>query len=100
MKRYENPKIEDLLCKMNVFDIPWLQENKENFVNKKFKNIQVKRYRKCLADSLCFIYNEIIINIIKMNFYVTEKHNEGRKVFYFRKPLWKLVEKLSLKKLE
>jgi hypothetical protein len=58
------------------------------------------RYRKCLADSICFIFNEIIIPLIKMNFYVTEKHNEGRKIFYYRKNLWKLVEKLSLKKLE
>lgn len=94
MKRYENYKIEDIVYKMNVFDVPWLKIN----YNKKFKKQIIARGRRIIASVVLLIYNKLIVPILKYNFYVTEKHKEANKLFYYRKPLWVLISKLALKK--
>ena len=70
MKRFESPKIMDYLSDMDVFKIEWLNKS----YNSKYKNAIVKRYRKVIADIICWLFNEIIIPIIRYNFYCTEKH--------------------------
>jgi hypothetical protein len=85
---------------MNVFDVPWLAEAENGAYSYAARHHIVRRYRKALAEALCFLFNELLIPLLRLNFYVTEKHSEGRKIFYFRKPLWKLLEKLTLLKLE
>jgi hypothetical protein len=94
MKRYENYKIEDFLTKMNVFQVPWLKIN----YNKKFKKQIIGRARKILAVIITMLFNKLLIPILKLNFYITEKHKEANKLFYYRKPIWVLVSKLALKK--
>ena len=70
MKRYENLRMEDYLHSMNVFTIPWLELK----FNRKFKNQIIRRGQKILATILAFILNDIIIPVIKLQFYVTEQH--------------------------
>lgn len=36
--------------------------------------------------------------ILKYNFYVTEKHKEANKIFYYRKPVWTLISKVAIKR--
>lgn len=61
-----------------------------------------------------FIYEHIIIPLLRHTFYCylslsflvqditlgTEKHSEGNKIFYFRKPVWKLISKLAISSFE
>jgi hypothetical protein len=72
---------------MNAFDIPWLQIKN----NRLYTNQIIRRSNSVLAEIVGFIFNEIIIPVIKYHFYVTERHKEANKIFYFRKPLWILV---------
>ena len=87
MKRFENYKIEDFLFKMNVFSIPWLKLN----YNKKYKKQIIGRGRRVLSALITFLYNKFIIPVLKYNFFITEKHKEANKLFYYRKPLWILI---------
>lgn len=96
MKRFENQKMEDYIVKMDVFSIPWLEEDKFSY---KFRGVIIKKRRKLLAEVVCFIMNKLVIPFVRMNFYVTDKHQENRKIFYYRKPLWVLVIKLTMQKL-
>ncbi len=94
MKRFENYKMEDFLNRMNVFELVWL-----NFkYNKKYHHRIVTSYKKYLSLILALIVNEYVVHIIKLNFYVTEKHKEANRIFYYRKPLWTLISKVALKK--
>ncbi|KRX07709.1 hypothetical protein PPERSA_11258 [Pseudocohnilembus persalinus] len=97
-KRYENIKIQNLICQMDVFKLPWAQ-NKIKF-SKKHSYIIIKRLRKVLADILMFIFNELVIPYLRYNFYITEKHKENNKIFYYRKPLWLLITKLAIYQLK
>lgn len=49
-----------------------------------------------MAAILALLLNEFIIPVMKYNFYITEKHKEANKIFYFRKPIWSLVSKLAV----
>lgn len=42
--------------------------------------------------------NELVVPVIKLNFYVTEKHKEANRIFYYRKPIWTLISKAALKR--
>jgi hypothetical protein len=94
MKRYENYKIEDFVTKMDVFKVPWLKIN----YNKTYKKQIINRGRRILAAIIAMLFNKLLIPILKLNFYITEKHKEANKLFYYRKPIWVLISKLALKK--
>lgn len=51
-----------------------------------------------MALTVAWIVNELVVPIIKLNFYVTEKHKEANKIFYYRKPIWTLISKAALKR--
>jgi len=51
-----------------------------------------------LSLILALIFNEIVVQLIKHNFYVTEKHKEANRIFYYRKPVWNLIAKLAVQK--
>ncbi|EAR90406.3 telomerase reverse transcriptase (macronuclear) [Tetrahymena thermophila SB210] len=98
MKRFENQKVLDYICFMDVFDVEWFVDLKNQKFTQKRKYISDKR--KILGDLIVFIINKIVIPVLRYNFYITEKHKEGSQIFYYRKPIWKLVSKLTIVKLE
>lgn len=56
---------------------------------------------KLLLSNICeWIYNGVVIPIMRYNFYCTEKHSEGSKVSYYRKPIWTMISKLALREFE
>lgn len=67
MKRYENFKIEDILCKMDVFKVDWLSKN----YNKKFKKQIINKKRRVLASIITMLFNNVIVPVLKLNFYIT-----------------------------
>lgn len=79
---------------MDVFELHWLQINYNHKHHKKI----IIRLRKYLSLIVALIVNELVVPIIKLNFYVTEKHKEANRIFYYRKPLWTLISKVALKK--
>lgn len=97
MKRYENQKILDYICSMDVLQVPWFVDPERLLFADKRKYISQKR--RTLGDVILFILNKLLIPVLRFNFYVTEKHKEGSKIFYFRKPIWKLVSKLTIIKV-
>jgi hypothetical protein len=70
MKRFENFKMEDFLMRMDVFELKWVNCG----YNSKYHRQIITRRRKLLALTVGWIVNEIVVPIIKLNFYVTEKH--------------------------
>jgi hypothetical protein len=79
---------------MNVFNITWLKFN----YNKKYKKQIIGRCRKILSSIIGMLFNKLLVPLLKYNFYITQKHKEANKLFYYRKLIWVLVSKLALKK--
>ena len=79
---------------MDVFEPKWFCCG----YNYKYHKQIITRRRKLLALVVAWIVNYIIVPVIKFNFYVTEKHKEANKIFYYRKPFWTLISKAALKR--
>jgi telomerase reverse transcriptase len=55
---------------MDIFQIPWAKIK----FNKKYKGLIIARGRNILSGILILFYNQLIIPLLKHNFYITEKH--------------------------
>ena len=91
MKRFETYLIADLIADFDVItrnslyfnqvcDIPWLKIK----WSYKWKNLIHKQNEIYLKQLLPWLFNEFIIPFIRANFYVTERHGELNKIFYYR----------------
>lgn len=56
----------------------------------------MSRRRKVVALVILFLYNQLIVPIVQYNFYVTDYHKEGNKLFYYSKPIWTLIAHLAI----
>lgn len=79
---------------MDAFEIEWACCK----YNLKYHHRILNRRRKLLALAVGWILNELVVPLIKLNFYVTEKHKEANRIFYYRKPVWILISKTALKR--
>ena len=48
---------------------------------------------------LKWIFEELLISLMRCFFYCTEKQKEYSRIFYFRKNIWAIVMKLSIEDL-
>lgn len=46
-----------------------------------------------MLNVLTFVYNIIVIPLIRSSFYVTETQFGGNRVFYYRKRVWRSIRK-------
>lgn len=67
MKRFQNYKMQDFLLRMDAFEPPWIAFG----FNHKFYRKILTRRRRFLAVTVGFVINEIVVPLIKLNYYVT-----------------------------
>lgn len=53
-----------------------------------------------MRQFLYFFFNKIVVELIRANYYATEKHNEHNKLFFYCKPVWYLITQTSMVNLE
>lgn len=92
MKRFENVKLDDIVYKMDMFRVPWLCPH----YNHKYHKQIMSRRRKAVALVILFLFNQVLVPIVQYNFYVTDYHKEGNKLFYYSKPIWTLIAHLAI----
>ena len=81
-----------LLEKFNLDKIEWLKydSNKKNV--KYFKNENNFVFWKILK----WMFEDIIISLLRCYFYCTEKQKEYSSIFYYRKAVWSQIMNLSI----
>ena len=55
-----------------------------------------KRYH-AIKDMLFWLYNEFLIPTVRALFFVTETSNHKFRVFFYRKPVWKIISDIGMK---
>lgn len=48
------------------------------------ESLLMARNKKIVQNICVWILNDIVIPLLRANFYCTEKHSEGSKIFYYR----------------
>ncbi|XP_065897074.1 telomerase reverse transcriptase-like isoform X2 [Dysidea avara] len=55
------------------------------------------KQKQLFSEWLLWLMDELVVKLLKGYFYITESSNHCNKVFYYRKPVWKRIQQLSLK---
>ena len=95
MNRFEDYRIDDIMLRIDLEEIKWFSATTD-------KNIRSMRWRKkrVIAWIICFLFRDLFVGLLAANFYVTEKHRENNRIFFYRKQIWMLVSRLSITKFE
>ena len=82
---------------IRVLDMKWLF-HKKTMSGKHAKNDHVAA-TNLMNHFFRWFYNVIIIPLIRCSFYVTETEFTGKKLLYYRKPVWSKIKSISTKQL-
>ena len=84
------------LDRFKIDDIPWLKFSAKSENAKFFSNENKFVFWKVLK----WLFEEVIISLLRCFFYCTEKQKEYSRIFYYRKAIWALVMKMSIEDLQ
>ena len=95
MRRYENISLHSVCNNMKVTEIAWLippslqhQSAKHNL-----SLLDFQKRTELLHEFVYYIFDSIVIPLIRTNFYVTESQTHRNQLFYFRHDVWRrLIE--------
>ena len=96
MKKYELLSFKEVYKKLSFDSIPWLAKVRHS----REKPAVIAENNLLLRQVLYFFFNKIVIELIRANFYASEKHNEHNKIFFYCKPVWYLITQTSMVNLE
>ena len=91
LKRFETFCLQDVIDDMNLFEIGFYKRKFNKFYS---RSIRFEKVR-ILEPLLRFIFEEFLLNLLKINFYITEKHSTHNKLFFYPKDVWFLISSIG-----
>ncbi|KAJ5577953.1 Telomere reverse transcriptase [Penicillium hispanicum] len=98
LRRFENLSLHEVCKGLKVANIPWLitprlgqsSEGKRN----KIALSDFQKRAEILHEFIYYIFDSLLIPLVRANFYVTESQTHRNRLFYFRHDVWRqLTEK-------
>lgn len=84
-----------MLEKFKLDNIDWMRYNSNHKNAKYFKRENEFVWWRLLK----WIFEELVVSLLRCYFYATEKQKEYSRIFYYRKNVWHLVMRLSTEDL-
>lgn len=95
MRRYESLSLHEVFQKLRVNCIPWLSPPSISQKAKVSQSDRAKRIELFL-ELLYYVFDSMLVPLIRSNFYVTESNVHRNHLFYFRHDVWRTVSEPSL----
>lgn len=95
MKRFESFTYLEILQELKFNKFEWYKRK----YNKYFKG-DIHKEKNSILIRLIYFFFTSALELIKANFYITEKHNEHNKLFYYAKPVWYLISQYGSLQME
>jgi hypothetical protein len=106
LRRHEHFANKTLLLNIRVLSFRWLiplaSFQKQDAVKKGKPRLSSKdhaRLRLLVLSFLRWVFNDFLLNLLRSNFFVTDSEFSGKKLLYYRKPVWTKFRSLSLQQL-
>lgn len=96
LDRYERLSVGNVMSGIKVSHFAWL-----NYRGlKKQKPLQQSQKHASIVQAfIVWMFNRFIVPLLRGCFYVTESNCHKNKVFYYRKPIWRIIRGLGLQPL-
>ncbi|RYO73581.1 hypothetical protein DL764_010545 [Monosporascus ibericus] len=98
LRRFEGMALHEVMQGMKIADIdwlapPWLMPNKTS-------QTDMQKRVELFYEFLYFIFDSLLIPLIRSNFYVTESNHQKYRLFFFRHDVWRYVAEPSMSSLK
>lgn len=84
--------------RLQIADVGWLQP--PNLQGQKASQTDVAKRSELFQEFLYYVFNSLLIPLIRSNFYVTESNTHRHQVLYFRHDVWRFVAEPAMAKLK
>ncbi|BCR95156.1 telomerase reverse transcriptase [Aspergillus luchuensis] len=93
MRRFENLSLQDVCQGIKVTCIPWLEPPSNTRqalspLRHKLSRSDFEKRTELLHEFVYYLFDSILIPLIRANFYVTESQSGRNRLFYFRHDVW------------
>lgn len=83
---------------LQITDISWLQP--PGLGDQKPSKTDTNKRHEIFLELLYYVFDSLLIPLIRSHFYVTESNSHRYQVFYFRHEVWKYIAEPSMAKLK
>ncbi|KAG5956075.1 hypothetical protein E4U58_006763 [Claviceps cyperi] len=90
LRRFESISLHDIMQGLKIADIPWLQPP-ELRGSQKASQSDTKKRHEIFHEVVYFVFDSLLMPLIKSNFYVTESSTHRNQIFYFRHDVWRRI---------
>jgi telomerase reverse transcriptase len=95
MRRYENLSLHEVSQNLRINRVSWLRPLGISS-NAKLSQTDRKKRVEIFLELLYYIFDSVLIPLIRSHFYVTESNVHRNRLFYFRHDVWRRVSEPSL----
>jgi telomerase reverse transcriptase len=95
MRRFESLSLHEVVQGIKLTSIPWLRPPRIAESAKMSQSDGRKRL-EILLELIYYLFDSILIPLIRSNFYVTESSTHRNQLFYFRHDIWRKISEPSL----
>lgn len=94
MRRFETMTLEVAVHGIAVKAIPWLCASGQQ--GEKMSRSDHAKRQELLHEFIYFLFDSLLIPLIRANFYVTESSSHRNRLFYFRHDIWRKLSEPGL----
>ncbi|KAI9042294.1 telomerase reverse transcriptase [Aspergillus affinis] len=88
MRRSETLSIHEICKGIKVTSIPWLEHPNTEGQQQKLSLSDLRKRTELLHEFIYYIFDSILMPLIRSSFYVTESQSHRGRLFYFRHDMW------------
>ena len=86
---------------MKISSIPWLApQNSRSGSGSGLSRSDVEKRKEIFLEVVYYVFDSLLIPLIRSNFHVTESNKHGNRLFYFRHDVWKAHTEPSLTRIK
>lgn len=82
---------------LKVADLAWLRPPDED--GKKLSQSDMNKRCEIFHEFLYYVFDSLLVPLVRGSFYVTESNTHRYEVFYFRHDVWRLIAKSAMAEL-
>ncbi|KAI6785680.1 uncharacterized protein J7T54_006014 [Emericellopsis cladophorae] len=89
LRRFETMSLHEIVQDFKVVDIAWLHQR--HLGAQKTSQTDINKRYEIFHEFLYYVFDSLLIPLIRSNFYVTESSTHRYRVFYYRHDVWRRV---------
>ncbi|KAF1929540.1 uncharacterized protein M421DRAFT_4010 [Didymella exigua CBS 183.55] len=90
LRKFETLTLHEVTQKLQVTAIPWLQLPGQEGTTKLARSDFEKR-KELFQEFVYWVFDSLLIPLVRSNFYVTESNAHRNRLFYFRHDVWRML---------